>query len=102
MGEIADYLIDQMMDDGYFPSPAFMPSGCNRGHKHKAHKAKGNTFDEATRAAEFPGKKTDPSLLRDYPEKTFDMGFFPTVKREPVVTPPAPDVWDIHSEDAPF
>lgn len=96
MGEIADDLIDRMMDDGYFPSRTFMPRGCNR--KHKAHKSKGKTFDEATRAAEYPSKKTDPSLLPDYPEKTFDMGFFPVAKREPVVENP----WDTNSEEAPF
>lgn len=101
MGEIADDLIDRMMDDGYFPSRAFMPRGCNRGHKHQAHKSKGKSFDETTRAQEFPGKKTPAHLLQDYPEKTFDMGFFPTVKREPVVETP-PDVWDIDNEEAPF
>lgn len=96
MGEIADDLIDRMMEDGYFPGRAFMPNGSNR--KHKAHKSKGKTYDEATRAAEFPSKKTDPSLLPNYPEKTFDMGFFPTM---PVKK--TPNSWEqAQEEDPPF
>ena len=110
MGEIADDLIDRMMDDGCFPSRAFMPRGCNRGHKRKDRKNPPvDSFDATTRAQEFPGKKTPAHLLQEYPEKTFDMGFFPTVKPkppkpsvEPVVTPTDPDVWDFTDEDAPF
>ncbi|MNF24252.1 hypothetical protein D3C85_379830 [compost metagenome] len=98
MGEIADDLIDRMMDDGYFPSQSFMPRGSNRtrGYDTKIQ----------------PKKKSDPNdrstwKSRDYPEKTFDMGFFPTIpkkepKPEPVVTPPKPSVWDFTDEDAPF
>ena len=109
MGEIADYLIDQMMDDGYFPSPSFMPRGRNRGTKKNRKQPPPGAFDEQTRATEFPGKKTPAHLLRDYPEKTFDMGFFPTIRPkppkptvEPAIETPAPDVWDINSEEAPF
>jgi hypothetical protein len=101
MGEIADYLIDQMMDDGYFPSPSFMPRGRNRGTKKNRKQPAPDAFDEQTRATEFPGKKTPAHLLRDYPEKTFDMGFFPTIPAKQAVDP-APDVWDINSEEAPF
>lgn len=96
MGEIADDLIDRMMEDGYYPGRAFMPRGGNRPHKAKAHKSKGKTFDEATRAAEYPSKKTDPSLLPDYPEKKFDMGFFPVLPKNEV-----PDPWSL-SDEPPF
>lgn len=92
MGEIADDLIDRMFDDddGYFPSRAFMPRGSNK-PRHK----KSDPNDRSTWKS------------RDYPEKTFDMGFFPTIpkkepKPEPVVTPPEPSVWDFTDEDAPF
>ena len=90
MGEMADDLIDQMMDDGYFPSPSFMPRSSNRQHHRKSDPKDRSTWKS-----------------RDYPEKTFDMGFFPTLpakapKPEPKVETPAPDVWDINSEDAPF
>lgn len=90
MGEIADDLIDRMMDDGYFPSRTFMPRGSNKSRHKKSDPKDRSTW------------KT-----RDYPEKTFDMGFFPTIppkapKPEPVVETPAPDVWDINTEDAPF
>ena len=96
MGEIADDLIDRMMEDGYFPSRAFMPRGCNRGHPRKEKKpAPAGAFDEQTRATEFPGKKTPAHLLQDYPEKTFDMSFFPSVP----VKAPAPSVWDLMNED---
>lgn len=98
MGEIADDLIDRMFDDdlGY---PSSRGRHYNVRQQKQRFKLEDKTFDEATRAAEFPSKKTDPSLLRDYPEKTFDMGFFPTVKREPVVEDPwAPNP----DEEAPF
>lgn len=90
MGEIADDLIDRMMEDGYFPGRVFMPRGSSRPHHKKSDPKDRSTW------------KT-----RDYPEKTFDMGFFPTIppkatKPEPVVESPAPDVWDINSEEAPF
>lgn len=101
MGEIADDLIDRMFDDdfGYPSSRDMRGSHYNVRQKKQRHKLEDKTFDEATRAAEFPSKKTDPSLLRDYPEKTFDMSFFPTVKREPVVEDP----WAIDpDEEAPF
>lgn len=98
MGEIADDLIDKMMDDGYFPSRAFMPHSCNRGTKKNGKPVPKGAFDEETRAAEFPSKKTPLHLLRDYPEKTFNMDFFPTAKREVVVEDP----WKTDSEDAPF
>ena len=104
MGEIADDLIDRMMEDGYFPGRAFMPRGGNRPHyvpanKKKKKPAPAGVFDEQTCAAEFPGKKTDPSLLRDYPEKTFDMGFFPAMPKQDS----APDPWALNDgEEAPF
>lgn len=102
MGEMADDLIDRMMDDGYFPSSTSIPRGCNRGHKRtKKKQVPASVFDEHTRAQEFPSKKTDPALLPDYPEKTFDMGFFP--KPIPKEKPkPVPDPWVIDGEDAPF
>lgn len=85
MGEMADDLIDQMIDDGYFPSPAFMPRGRNRPY---------NT-------------KIKPKV-KEYPAKTFDMGFFPTsipkpriiVNEEPKEQ--LPDPWDTSDEEAPF
>lgn len=94
MGEIADDLIDKMMDDGYFPSRY----SCGRGTKKNRKSVPKGAFDEETRAAEFPGKKTPLHLLREYPEKTFNMDFFPTAKREVVVEDP----WKTDSEDAPF
>ena len=36
MGEIADDLIDRMIDEGFYPSPHFMPRGQNK--KKKKHK----------------------------------------------------------------
>lgn len=102
MGEIADDHVDRMLDDLFEGRGNFYPRYNReeyRPKKKQRHKLEDKTFDEATRAAEFPSKKTDPSLLRDYPEKTFDMGFFPTVKREPVVKDP----WAIDPDkEAPF
>lgn len=98
MGDIADDLIDRMFDmedDGYSQSPC-STYGYRRPRKPKKP-APAGAFDEQTRAMEFPGKKTDPSLLRDYPEKTFDMGFFPIL---PVNK--APDPWNPSGEEAPF
>ena len=101
MGEIADDLIDRMFDDDegmYYPHR-------NNYYRHpsprpykKKKPAPAGVFDEQTCAAEFPGKKTDPSLLREYPEKTFDMGFFPTIPKKKE----APDPWALGTDDAPF
>ena len=86
MGEMADELIDRMMDDGYFPSRAFLPRGRNSHHKGKSK-----------------------PKVKEYPEKTFDMSFFPTAIPKPRTIvepkeelPPAPDAWDINNEEAPF
>lgn len=85
MGEIADDLIDRMMDgddDMYYPHRSYLPR---------------------VRHAAKPKKK-----VKEYPEKTFDMGFFPTNIPKPrtVVEEPkeqAPDLWQAASdEEAPF
>lgn len=91
MGEIADYLVEKMMDEG-------MTYGCRRSRHVPKKKVDSKAFDEETRAAEYPGKNTDPRLLRDYPEKTFDMGFFPSI---PKPAPPEPFA-DLMDEEAPF
>lgn len=84
MGEMADDAIDRMLEDGYFPSHGFL---CRRG-RNSSHK-----------------QKKKPKV-REYPEKTFDMGFFPTSIPKPrtVVEPKeqAPDPWATDGEDAPF
>lgn len=97
MGEIADDLIDRMFDDD-FGYPSSRGRHYNVRQKKQRNKLEDKTFDEATRAAEFPSKKTDPSLLRDYPEKTFDMSFFPTIPKKE----DAPDPWALGTDDAPF
>lgn len=78
MGEMADDLIDRMMDDGYFPSRIFLPRGHNKKEK-----------------------------VKEYPEKLFDMSFFPTShpKPKPVQLPKLadpPNPWDTTGEEAPF
>lgn len=98
MGDEADYLINRMMDDG------ISPYSCGRRSRKKKHRepkkpVDPGAFDEETRAREFPSKKTDPRLLPDYPEKTFDMGFFPTIPKK---EPPKPQGWDVDEEEAPF
>ena len=80
MGEIADYLIDQMIDDGYYPGGNFLPRGGSRyrnGHSSCAPR---------------------PKKVKTYPESTFDMGWFPTVtkKEEPNI------IEELLKEDPPF
>lgn len=86
MGEMADDAIDRMMDDDdYFLRSAFMCRGRNSSHK---------------------GKRKPK--VKEYPAKTFDMGFFPTsipkprtiVDEEPKEQ--LPDPWDTTDEEAPF
>lgn len=103
MGEIADDLIDRMMEDDWFhPCEPRQRGYARYSHdlmpRKKKKPAPAGVFDEQTRAAEFPSKKTDPSLLRDYPEKTFDMGFFPTIPKKKE----EPDPWALGTDDAPF
>lgn len=104
MGEYADYLIDQMLDEGYSPFSGRQPKGRkdkippDRFYKIRGAKKKKSTHDPKiaqTLAHEIPGKNTDPKLLRDYPEETFDMSFFPTL-------PKPKNAWDINEDEAPF
>lgn len=99
MGEIADDLIDRMWDhddrDDDYP-----------------HGGRSYYRNSAPRPPKKKKPKSDPNdrstwKSRDYPEKTFDMSFFPIIpkkepKPEPAVTPPEPSVWDFTDEDAPF
>jgi len=106
MGEIADDLIDRMIDDGYFPGSNFTPTGRHKKPYnppiHRLPKERDlRAFSDEVRAAEYPSKKTDPNLLPKYEEKTFDMSFFPTIpKKEP--KKPEPSGWDSDPDEAPF
>ena len=100
MGEIADDHVDRMLDDLFEGRGNFYPRYHREEYRPKKKKpASADVFDEQTRAAEYPSKKTDPKLLPHYPEKTFDMGFFPTIPKKKE----APDPWALGTEDdAPF
>lgn len=97
MGDIADYLIEQMMDGGMTPGMGY---ACRRGRKRQEPRKPKDpkAFDEDTRAREYPGKNTPAHLLQEYPEKTFDMGFFPTIHKKEKPMPFA----DLMDEEAPF
>lgn len=98
MGEIADDHIDRLMDAGYFYGRT--PSGYSHRqpqHKNKPKK-KVDPKQQLLIAQEYPGKNTPAHLLQDYPEKTFDMSFFPTLK--PKKEEPS-DPWNLDGE-APF
>lgn len=116
MGDIADDCFDRAMDeladgrayeddDGYYYSRqrfAHTPSG-SRKKQAKKQKAMRSI------AQEYPSKTTPSHLLRDHPEKTFDMSSFPTnIPKPRTVVPeepkeqPAADPWDTTGEEAPF
>lgn len=90
MGEMADDLIDRMWDDDNNADdcvPSYGRSYCrNSAYRPRKHKPK----------------------VKEYPAKTFDMGFFPTsipkprtiVDEEPKEQLPNP--WDTTDEEAPF
>lgn len=86
MGEIADDHIDRMMDDGYSPFYGWERKGRYKTPPDSYYKKK-------------------QAKVKTYPEKTFDMGFFPTSIPKPrtVVEPTevVPDPWAIDGE-APF
>lgn len=89
MGEMADDLIDRMIDDGFYPSPHFMP----RGSKKKKHKKPEEVFIPAVN---YNQKRKEPD------PKKFDMSFFPTANPKPVEPEPVKSVWDTEGEDSPF
>lgn len=77
MGEMADELIDRMIDDGYWPGTF----GC--------------------RSSRYVPKKPK---VKTYPESAFKMGKFPVGAKHRRVEPEKPkepDIWDT-SGDAPF
>lgn len=65
----------------------------------KNKKQQQSTYDEETRAREYPSKKTPAHLLQEYPAKTFDMSFFPTTPKPKEERDPF-DPWN--TDDAPF
>lgn len=105
MGDIADDLIDRMLQEGTYGF------ACRRGrtkgrsnHRHPQYdqlpkkKVDPKAFDEDTRAREYTGKNTPASMVPDFPEKTFDMSFFPKAP----APKPEPNAWDYDPETAPF
>lgn len=113
MGEIADDCFDRAMDElyegrhydeDYSPFTGRQPKGrrdkvpADRYYKGNTHKKGAKKGKPQPFIVEYPSKITDPALLPSYPEKTFDMGFFP----KPVAKPPEPSVWGINEDDAPF
>lgn len=90
MGEIADDLIDRMIDEGFYPSPHFMPRGQNK--KKKKHKEPEKPFIPATN---YHQKRKEPH------EKKFDMSWFPETPK-PTAPEPEKSPWEINGEDAPF
>lgn len=93
MGEIADDLHDRMMDDDFYDSPF---SGYERKGRYK------HPPDSYYRNMETKKKPK----VKEYPEKTFDMGFFPTNIPKPRIVeepkPVEPDPWATDGADAPF
>lgn len=86
MGEIADDLHDRMMDDDYYDSPF---SGYERKGRYRTP----------------PDSYYKKAKVKEYPAKTFDMGFFPTSIPKPRIigeAPPVePDPWATDGE-SPF
>lgn len=116
MGEIADYMIEQMMDEGYSPFSGREPKkkGGRPPAKFYDQRARGTlqpkqgkakprrtAEEEAIHAREYPGAHTDPALIPKYEEKTFDMSFFPKQKAR-IVTSEQPSWNDLSNEESPF
>ena len=104
MGEYTDYEIDRMLDAGYSPFSGREPKGRrdkvppNNFYKGKTQKKGAKKGKKVPLVVQYPSKSTDPALPPEYPEKLFDMSFFP----KPVVKVPEPTVWNVSEDDAPF
>lgn len=92
MGEIADDLIDRMWDDD------------NNGDDCVPYYGRSYYRNSSSRLP----KKKKPKV-KEYPEKTFDMSFFPTNIPKPRTIVPeepkeqaTPDPWATDGEEAPF